>query len=279
LIGATIFSRITDQGDKFILAKFLGLDKLGVYNIAFQLAELVTSQSVQVSNNVLSSVLPKYVGDKERFYKHYSAFLKTFSFFIFPLLAMMFIAAKPIILFLYGNKWIEAVLPMQILIVVAAFKAVSSSYGSVMNSFHLNRKSFVVTAVYAPFHLIASAVGSMFGVAGLAAGVAIVKVIFINWNIKQIMGAVSLRFIKWYADVSPFFVVNILLGALMSFFYSVVLIKLLPALSIVIVGVLFIVAYVLVFRLAYNRQIKDISAFINATFPKLSPYFNFVFNI
>ncbi len=278
LIGATIFTRITDYGDKFILARFVGIDKLGIYNMAFQLAELFTGQLVQVSNSVLSSVLPKYVDDKEVFYKHYINFLKAFSFIILPVLAIMFIAAKPIVLLLYGEKWIEAVLLLRILIVAAAFKALSSSYGCVMNSFHQNKKSFVVTAVYGPVHLAASAFGSMFGISGLAIAVTAVKIIFINWNIKQVMDTVSKPFVRWYKDIVPFFSVNLMLGIIV-FVIAVLLQNMNTSLQIVVVASLFSILYVLSFRWMMKQQTANVAATIANTFPKLSPYFNKVFGI
>lgn len=280
LIGATIFSRITDQGDKFILAKFLGLENLGVYNIAYQLAELVTSQVVQISGSVVSSVLPKYVHDKVLFYKHYITFLKTLTFFILPPLAILFIAARPTIKLLYGDQWLGAVLPLQIMIIAAAFKAVSSSYGSVMNSFHLNKKSFIVTVVYAPFHLTASAIGSMFGVAGLATGVVIVKTIFINWNIKQLMDAMSVRFINWYKDIAPYFLITVSCGLIVSLLYKYYnLVELKSGVILVITIILFILLYVTTFRTIYKSKIREIGTFMNSTFPRLSPVFNKVFGI
>src|SRR5690606_10556900 len=97
LIGSGLLRRLADQGDKFILGKFLGLGVLGIYNIALQMAELFTTQLIMVSNNILSSVLPKYTNDKDRFYSHYINFLKTFSFVLLPFMAIMLMAAKPII--------------------------------------------------------------------------------------------------------------------------------------------------------------------------------------
>ena len=108
---------------------------LGIYNIAMQMAELFTTQLIMVSNNILSSVLPKYVNDKDKFYNHYISFLKTFSFVLLPFLGIMLLAAKPIILLMYGPQWEAAVLPMQILIVYSALRTVTSSFSIVMNSF------------------------------------------------------------------------------------------------------------------------------------------------
>lgn len=279
LIGATIFSRITDQADKFILAKFLGLEQLGIYNIAYQLADVFTAQLVQVSNIVLSSVLPKYAHDKDLLYKRYMAFLKTFSFFTFPVLALMFITAEPVLHILYGKQWLQAVLPMQILTVAAALRAVTSSYGSVMNSLHLNKKSFIVTAVYMPFHIIASFLGSMFGVVGLAAGVAIVKAIFTNWNILQIMRVLSEPLSDWYKQLFPFFFVNSSIVISVLLFRELYSISISSFVYIVLAITWFMMLYVVVFRTIYKSQVKVVSTFLSSTFPKTTPYFNIIFGV
>lgn len=278
LIGATIFTRITDYGDKLILARFVGIDKLGIYNIAFQLAELFTGQLTHVSNNVLSSVLPKYVDDKEKFYHHYISFLKAFSFIILPVLAIVFIAAKPIILLLYGHKWLEAVLPLQILTIAAAFKALSSSYGCVMNSFHQNKKSFFVTVVYGPVHLAASVFGATFGLAGLAISVTTVKIVFINWNIKQVMDAVAKPFIRWYKDVAPFLIINILSGAVI-YFAAALLPQIEPLVLTMSIAACFIILYIVSLRLVLKQSLSAVADTIYNTFPKLSPYFNKLFRL
>lgn len=279
LIGANIFTRITDQGDKFILGKFLGLDKLGIYNLAYQLSELFTSQMVQVSNNVLSSVLPKYADDQSKLYNYYISFLRVFSFLTFPLLALMFICAEPLILTLYGPKWVEAVLPLRIFTVVAAFKAVSSSYGCVMNTLHLNKKTFIVTAIYAPVHLAASVIGSFFGIVGIATAVSLVKLIFINWNIKQVMQAMSKPLVSWYRQLLPFFSASTLFSIIVVLFIYLLQVKVTPIVQIGISATLFLTCYILCFRVILKDDTRSIGDFLSKAFPQSIKYFNLVFKV
>lgn len=281
LIGGTILSRIADQGDKIILAKFLGLEKLGIYNIAVQMAELFVTQLTMFSNNILSSVLPKYVDDKDTFYRHYTGFLKTFAFFVFPVLAIMFLSAKPLILFLYGPKWEAAILPMQILLVYSAFRAVTSSYGSVMNSFHLNRKSFTVMLFYTPAHLTGSVIGSFFGVPGVAVSVLLVRTIFINWNIKQVMDAVARPFTAWYNNMAPYFIATAAIASPVALLlYNTSVISHTHYLvQIAITGAVFAVLYILFFRITFSKELNKISSFMGFTFPKAQHYFNLVFRV
>jgi O-antigen/teichoic acid export membrane protein len=281
LIGSSILGRIGDQGNEVILSKSLGLDKLGIYDMAMRMSDILTGPLVAVSNNILSSILPKYVHDKERFYAHYFNFVKAFAFLVFPVLSVMLLTSKPVILLLYGPKWADAVVPMQILILYAAFRAVTSSYGSVMNTFHLNRKSFIVTLTYIPFYLVGSIIGSYFGVVGIAVAVLIVKVVFINWNIKQIMDALSKPFIAWYQSLSPYLLSSAVLVIL--FFAALLNIPFLQhaplVVAIITVGGLFIVAYWLVFRIFFAKELQEISAFFGGTFPKMQYVFNRVFSV
>lgn len=281
LIGTSVLSRITDQGDKIILAKVLGLDKLGIYNIASQMADLLITQLVMFSNNILSSVLPKYADDKDKFYSHYMGFLKTFAFFVFPVLITMLLSARPIILLLYGPKWEAAVLPMQILLVYSCFRSVTSSYGAVMNSFHLNKKSFVMTLVYTPFHLVGSLVGSFYGVTGLALSVLLVKSVFVNWNIKQIMTAVSRPFALWYRDMGPYFFSAVIIGLLLlGVLVNMPFLDTLPHLVLIaIIGTSFCSVYYLVFRFVFPRELKTVSQFMDLTFPKAGIYFKHIFSV
>ncbi|WP_276133184.1 oligosaccharide flippase family protein [Polluticoccus soli] len=281
LMGASILARIADQGDKIILSRVLGLEKLGIYNIAVQLADMLTSQIVMVSNSILSAVLPKYVDDKEQFYAHYINFLKTLSFLLFPVLGILLVAAKPIILTLYGDKWVEAVLPMQILLVYAMLRVVTSSYGCVMNSFHRVKDSFKVTLVYTPFHLVASFIGSLFGLAGLASAVVLIKSVFVNVNIKQIMNLVSKPQKTWYRDLAPSFINTYAIILLMLLFFMVAgeYIRLAPISQIMIIAGVFIIVYYIIFKLLFQRELQNISAFLGVTFPKSQSVFKMLFRI
>ena len=280
LIGSGILSRLADQGDKIILGKMLGLEVLGIYNIALQLADLVSSQLVTVSNNILSSVLPKYVHDKNKFYNYYITFLKTFAFAMLPILSIMLVNAKPIILVLYGQQWIDAALPMQILIVYAVFRTLTSSYGSVMNSFHLNKISFKTTLAYTPFHITGSFIGAMFGIAGLATSVTLVKLLFTNIGIRQTMHAVSLPMGRWYKDLYPYlsgFVITLVLAFIIQQLKWGL--DVIPLVAIAINALLFLTGYYLFYKLFFRRELETISVFLNSVFPRSQKMFNFLFGI
>lgn len=283
LIGSALLRRLADHGDKFILGKFLGLGMLGIYNIAMQMAELFTSQLIKVSNNVLSSVLPKYVNDKGQFYNHYINFLKTFSFVLLPFMAVMLLAAKPIILLIYGEKWMGAVVPMQILIAYSAMRSVTSSFSIVMNAFHLNKQSFKVNLFFTPVHLIGSAIGAYYGgIIGVALSLVLVRAVFYNWRIKLTMDAVEQPLTRWHKDLYPYFlsiVITLAVSWLANNYLLRSLSSLYPLWLIAITGVGVMLIYNLLVKLIFPGELNTISYFLGATFPKVQKRFNKLYGV
>lgn len=279
LIASTILTRLADHGDKIILSKFLGLSTLGIYNIAVQLADLITSQVVMVSNNILASVLPKYIGNSQKLYTHYSNFLKLFAFILFPFFAILFIAAKPIILFLYGPQWVDAVLPLKILCIYAAIRSVTSSYGTIMNTLHLNKQSFRINLIYTPCHLVAAFVGAQFGMAGIATAVVAVKTAFVNMSITQIMHAVKKPVLMWYQNLLPYFTAIIVTTTICFFAFELLSVtnRTLPLIQILIVASMVFIVYYLIFLLFNKKETQKLSSFIGLVYPRSQTIFNFIF--
>lgn len=283
LIGSGLLRRLADHGDKFILGKFLGLSTLGIYNIAMQMAELFTTQLTMVSNNILSSVLPKYVDDKGRFYNHYINFLKTFSFVLLPFMAIMMVAAKPIIVLLYGEQWVDAVVPMQILIVYSALRSVTSSFSSVMNAFHLNKQSFRINLFFTPVHLVSSAIAAYYwGIIGVAVSLVVVRLFFYNWRIKLTMNAVEQPVTRWYKDLYPYFT-SIIVAIVVSFTGNNYIFQytanMYPVWIIVTATVCVVIVYNTLVKIIFPAELVKISGFLGVTFPRAQLLFNRIYRV
>ncbi|MFT5155560.1 MAG: teichuronic acid exporter [Bacteroidia bacterium] len=210
LIGSSILGMASSEGDKLIIGKFVSLEALGIYNLAYQLANFFSTNVVGVTTNILSATLPKLRHDMPQLRERYFQFLKSIFIAVGPLLILFALGASELLNVVYGNKWDAAVLPLQILIVYAFFRALTSSYGSIMNTMHLPRKSLIMNAFYTPCHIIGSLIGVQFGVIGLAASVTIVKLIFVQWGILQSMEAIGLKFASFYQKLARFFVMAII---------------------------------------------------------------------
>ena len=205
LVAKSILTRAADFGDKIVLAQFLSLEAVGVYGLAYTLMELIPSNLVSVTNNVLSAALPRYAHDKDLFYQRYMQFLQVLAFFVVPTMLAIGLCAEPLILLLYGPKWEAAVLPLQVLTIYGVARCLLLSYGSVLNSLQLPQRALMLKAVYTPFHLGVAAIGAMTGVVGFAAAMAVAKIGLMAWGVKQMMDALEKPFISYFSRLGMVF--------------------------------------------------------------------------
>lgn len=281
LIGSTLLSRLSTEGDKLILGKFIGLEALGIYNLAYQFSNFITSNLMTVGNNILSSVLPHYAEDIPLMRKHYFWYLKTIAFFLFPVLTIMAIGAEPLFSIVYGPKWVDAILPFQILILYAIIRTVTTSFGSIMNTLHLPQVGFKVTLWYTPCHLAASIIGAQFGIVGLAVAVVVVKYVFVMVGLVYETRALQTSVMAYFDNIGTtiFLVFLAALSTVLVLFISTHWITQDSWVHLTSIVIIYCISYYLLSRLVAKRQNISISGFLNSTMPRFGVYFDKLYNI
>ncbi len=294
LIGNSLLTRMMDDGDKFILSAFLGLETLGVYNMAYQLSSFVGTNIVSLTNTILTSVLPKYRNDLPKMKEHLLTFIKVLAFFTFPIIMLMTVFAEPMIIAVNGEKWLSVVVPFQILSIYALIRSVTSNTGAVLNTLHLNRISFKLILIYAPIHILSSIVFSYYyGIIGVAASVCVLRFIFaligMNVTMKAIGGNVK-EFIMKLA--TPFKITALLMICCSTILYvlpfdfinqkflNVFNLKLNNISAIVYFAFLFsigIFLFIFIVRFFFRKDIQDISKFLYQSSAKIGNIYNKVF--
>lgn len=128
------------QGDKLILGKTLGKASVGVYffanNLSFQTAALLT----QNMTTVLFPTFSKLTGDPERQIAAFMRAIRLLAMIGVPLTLAQAACAEPGLRILFGEKWLDAVRPIQWFSVgMAAFVAsgVVTSLIQAQGRFHL----------------------------------------------------------------------------------------------------------------------------------------------
>ena len=98
-----------------IIGKYYSPADLGVYNRAQGYASLPSVQGTRIVQVVTFPVLSKMQDNDEQLASNYRRMLKTAAFVIFPVMTMLAALAKPFVVILVTEKWIDAVLLLQIL--------------------------------------------------------------------------------------------------------------------------------------------------------------------
>jgi len=176
IIGGRVLTKLVNEGDNLIVGKFIGMEGLGIYALAFQLANLVTSNVVVLVNDIFLPLFSKVKGDIERLRLLYCRMIQFLSFISFPLITALAIGAEPIVYFIYGPKWLDAVVPFQILCAFALGRSLSSPSSSLFGALGRPDIGFNFTLYFTPVFLASIFLGSQFGLVGVALATTVVRV-------------------------------------------------------------------------------------------------------
>ena len=126
LLAHNILLYLRNRADRFVIGKLLGAGTLGVYTLAFDLANLATSELMAPIRRAL---LPGYAKLADQDARMRSMFVDVFALTLWlgaPIPIVIGILAEPLILLLLGETWLAAV-PVTQLLAFAGFAALLSS--------------------------------------------------------------------------------------------------------------------------------------------------------
>lgn len=202
IIGGRVLTKIVNEGDNLIVGKFIGLEGLGIYALAFQLANLVTTNVVFLVNDIFLPLFSKVKGEPERLRLVYTRMIEFLGFLSFPLITALCLGAEPIVYFIYGPKWLDAVVPFQILCAFALARSLSSPSSSLFSAKGRPDIGFKFTAYFTPVFLLSVVLGSYFGVIGVALSTTLIRIggsvisLYLSLNLIQLTLADLFRSIK-----------------------------------------------------------------------------------
>lgn len=163
VIGQRVFGKIVNQGDTFLAGRFFGMKLLSVYNLAFQFSSMFLAHFLPIITNVSLPVLAKNNQNIEVMRNQFFKMISLISFLTLPVIAGMAVGAEFLITTIYGDKWIEAVLPFQLLSVFVFFKAISSPTSSLFNAMGKPKIGFYFTSIFAVVFIITLVFAGTFG--------------------------------------------------------------------------------------------------------------------
>ncbi len=177
------------QIDTLLIGKLLGVETLGVYNIAKQ----IIMKPIQIINPIVSKVtfpvMAKIQNDTDRLKEIYLKTINLLSSINFPIYLFMLITAPQLVPLMFGEQWVDAVIIVQILSIYGALRSIGNPVGSLLLAkgradwgFYWNLGLFF----YVPIVIYIS---SQWGVEVL------------SWGLVGIM--VSLLIPSWYLLVRP----------------------------------------------------------------------------
>jgi len=134
ILGSSILIFLLTQGDDVLVGKVLGASALGFYQMAYLISNLPATEITHVISQV---TFPAYSKLQDNLAKLREAYLKTLqltAFLSFPVAGLVFSLGADFTKVVLGEKWMPAVLAMQILSLYGLFRSFGGLPGSALTA-------------------------------------------------------------------------------------------------------------------------------------------------
>jgi len=192
-MGERGINYFNSQFDVILIGKLLGVEALGIYTVAKNLA----MRPAQIINPIITKVtfpiMAKVQHDTVQLKNIYLKTINYLSSINFPIYILLTILAEPIVLTLFGSKWSDSIIILQILSIYGAFRSIGNPMGSLLLArgranlgfyWNLGLFFFIPLAIY---------IGSHWGLNGVAYSLLGLMVVLVipSWYfmVKPLCGA------------------------------------------------------------------------------------------
>jgi len=127
LFGLNIIYFLSIHGDDIFVGKVLGTLSLGLYQMAFQIANFVTTEITKVVGKVAFSAFSIAQEDLDKVRKGYILLLKIISNIGFPIVIGLLVLGSDFIIIVLGEKWIGINIPLRILALAGLLRSITDS--------------------------------------------------------------------------------------------------------------------------------------------------------
>ena len=248
LFGSQIISKFTNDGDNLIIGKLLGIQALGIYDIAFKTANFFNKHLLPIVANIS---LPLFAMKKEEpghVKTYYLKMISTIAVVFFPLYGGMAVFSADFINILYGANWESAILPFQILLSFAILRSLSSPTSGLLSALGKQKISFYFSLIFAPILLLSIYLGSGFGLITVCICVSIVRVL---GSLTQLQLAKQVLQIEWKS------IPESVPASFISALSAAALLGMIPSFPLPILASIYGLAFVLVMYIFFKKVLFD----------------------
>jgi len=142
ITGSSIVLYIATEIDSAVIGKVLGTEQLGFYTLAFTIAHLATTNLSKIASSIMMPAYSKLQTDIPALR---AAFLRTLSLLMLvlaPATAGILVCADPLVHVVYGTRWADTALPLQVLAFFGLIRGVAAFNGYLFEGMGLPRVAF-----------------------------------------------------------------------------------------------------------------------------------------
>jgi PST family polysaccharide transporter len=204
LLGFRMINYWSRNADNLIIGRTLGSTQLGFYNQAFTLMMYPIRMLSFVINPSIQPVFATAQDEPEKIAPTYLLLLESLALITLPMGLFLHIYAGPVIRFLWGNRWEASIPVFEVLAFLTMVQPLVVTSDSVFIARNKTRLLFRLSASTSLIIITGIAIGSRFGILGVATGYAIAYLLlatpltlfFLAQTLQIRIGQILVIFIK-----------------------------------------------------------------------------------
>lgn len=168
---ARIGNYFAQEGDNFVVGRWLGADSLGLYGRAYKLAMLPATIVGGALDRVLFPAMARFQHDRAFLWDWFRRGSAGLAIAVYPVSMVALVLAPEIVDVVLGGAWLAMVLPFQLLCLGAPLRAGYKMSDSLARALGAVYRRAYRQAIFAICVIGAAWIGQHWGIAGVAAGV------------------------------------------------------------------------------------------------------------
>lgn len=185
----------------FIIGKYIGKSDLGFYSKAESLSSQPDSIVSGVITKVVVPIMAECQQDRNSLLKCFRKYSKTFTFLLCYVCGILFLVAKPLIIFLWTDKWADTIVLFRILLlasILSPLSALNLILLQVLNKTIISLKLEIVKkTIYLPIIIF----GALYGLLGLSLAQIAISVVASIVNSTASQKYINYSYAKQFLDV------------------------------------------------------------------------------
>jgi PST family polysaccharide transporter len=192
--GFQVLSYATRNSDNILVGRYLGATSLGFYALAYRIMMLPTQTLSRVVNRVAFPTYSRMQDDRIRLGNQHLLATRLVSLCSFPVLTTIIVTAPEAVPLIFGNAWVPAVVPMQVLAVAGMQQSIAMLYVPVVLA--CGRADWLLRCRLATSVVVIGgiAVGLQWGIVGVAIGFTVAELSvtpLYAWLVIRLTGATA----------------------------------------------------------------------------------------
>lgn len=193
--------------DSVVIGRVLGAASFGLYSLAFQVAMIPRFRLVPIVRRIMLPLLARFQDEPRRLRAAYVRLLAVVGLGVLPVSVGTFVIADDLVRLVYGEDWLEMVIPLRVLCIGALAVPVASTAANLLLAVGRAELDRQLTWLSALLFGLLVVVGAKWGILGVAVGVGVELWLFAlgqAWVTRRAIGFSFFEYTRalWPASVS-----------------------------------------------------------------------------